>query len=260
MAAISATLFPNLSQHDPAALIPMGRGIQWEWIADGLMRLLATSGILGMLHAWLPRAGRFTAMATAKPLQVRSESVPYPQSTVSRRPAPRDALFAQWPKLRWALGACVVVVMLLGAAYGSLVDERRYKEEHPNSRRDIWPGSLPFRLEMLWSEADALNESGRYFELVDVFQKIAELQPDNPRVWFHQAYTMAYNIGQSQRGAARRWRWYRRAIVHATGGAKAHPDNWRLAALRFNIWRGLVADDREVDRICQRQLGHDGLY
>ncbi len=257
---IAATVLPDLSAHNPSDLIPQGRGIAWGWVVDALLRLLVTSGVLGMLHAWLPSVGRFVRMGQPPQALAPSPRTEYPAVTVDRLPPPRGGPFALRPRLRWLLGAALVIGLLVFAARANLEEQRAFQQEHPNARRDVWPGTLPLRLELLWSEADALNDAGRYYELIDVFQKITRLEPDNPRIWFHQAYTMAYNIGQSQRGADRRWRWYRRAIVHSTAGLTAHPDDWRLAALRFNLWRSLVATDREVDRICLRQLGHDGLY
>ena len=257
---LARLVLPDLSAHDVSSLIPRGRSVLWWWIGQAVFRLALTGCVLGMLQAWLPKPGQFLRMALPwKPPNVVCRDS-YPVTCVARRRARFSFDWLRPAALRWSLGLTAAIVALVMSAQFGLSWSTTYGEDHPNARVDAWPGAIPIRKELLWAEADALSSSGRYWELVDVFSRIARLDRSNPRIWFFQAHTMAYNIGQSERGAARRWRWYRRALVHATTGVQLHPHNWQLAFLRFNIWRDLVAADHEVDRICRRQLNHDGLY
>src|SRR3954452_20725248 len=46
----------------------------------------------------------------------------------------------------------------------------------------------------LWIRANDMQESGRYFEKVQLADWITILQPTITTVWVHQAWNMAYNI------------------------------------------------------------------
>src|SRR5215207_4640273 len=46
----------------------------------------------------------------------------------------------------------------------------------------------------LWIRANDMQESGKYFEMVQLADWITKLQPTIVTVWVHQAWNMAYNI------------------------------------------------------------------
>ncbi len=61
--------------------------------------------------------------------------------------------------------------------------------------------------DILWMRAGAIQEEGRYFELVQLADWISKLQPRSPVIWSYQAWNMAYNISVLMADPAERWRW-----------------------------------------------------
>jgi len=66
----------------------------------------------------------------------------------------------------------------------------------------------------LWLRATALQEERRYYELVQLFDWITQLEPGLEEVWVYAAWNMAYNISVSFREERReeRWRWVRKGL------------------------------------------------
>ncbi len=71
----------------------------------------------------------------------------------------------------------------------------------------------------LWLRATALQEQRRYYELVQLFDWITQLEPGLESVWTFAAWNMAYNISVSFRlhddnwsGHEERWRWVRKGL------------------------------------------------
>jgi hypothetical protein len=67
--------------------------------------------------------------------------------------------------------------------------------------------------DVLWMRASTLQDEGRYFELVQLSDWIAKLQPRSPSIWAYHAWNMAYNISALMSSPAERWRWVRNGIV-----------------------------------------------
>jgi len=68
-------------------------------------------------------------------------------------------------------------------------------------------------VDVLWARADALQDSGEFFEAQTLAQWITALQPRFPKVWSFQAWNMAYNISVSTPNAAERWGWINRGVA-----------------------------------------------
>jgi hypothetical protein len=64
----------------------------------------------------------------------------------------------------------------------------------------------------LWLRANELQNSGHYFEMVQLADWITKLEPTFVQVWVVQAWNMAYNISVKFPDAADRWRWVQRGI------------------------------------------------
>lgn len=64
----------------------------------------------------------------------------------------------------------------------------------------------------LWIRASKLQESGKYFEMVQLSDWITKLQPHLAAVWVHQAWNMAYNISIKFNEPKDRWPWVHRGI------------------------------------------------
>ena len=67
--------------------------------------------------------------------------------------------------------------------------------------------------DVLWMRAGTLQDEGRYFELVQLSDWIAKLQPRSPVVWAYHAWNMAYNVSALMSDPAEKWRWVRNGIV-----------------------------------------------
>ena len=67
--------------------------------------------------------------------------------------------------------------------------------------------------DVLWMRAGTLQDEGRYFELVQLSDWIAKLQPRSPVVWAYHAWNMAYNVSALMSDPAEKWRWVHNGIV-----------------------------------------------
>lgn len=83
--------------------------------------------------------------------------------------------------------------------------------------------------DVLWMRAGTLQDEGRYFELVQLSDWIAKLQPRSPAIWAYHAWNMAYNLSALMTDPAERWRWVRNGIVLLRDeGMAANPGSPRL--------------------------------
>ena len=95
----------------------------------------------------------------------------------------------------------------------------------------------------LWIRANDMQESGRYFEMVQLADWITKLQPTIVTVWVHQAWNMAYNITVKFPDHEDRWTWVKRSI-----------ELLRDQALKYNPHEPLLY--RELGWIFQHKMGH----
>ena len=83
--------------------------------------------------------------------------------------------------------------------------------------------------DVLWMRAGTLQDEGRYFELVQLSDWIAKLQPRSPAIWAYHAWNMAYNLSALMAAPAEKWRWVRSGIVLLRDeGMAANPGSPRL--------------------------------
>ena len=83
--------------------------------------------------------------------------------------------------------------------------------------------------DVLWMRAGALQDEGRYFELVQLSDWIAKLQPRSPAIWAYHAWNMAYNLSALMAAPAEKWRWVRSGIALLRDeGMAANPGSPRL--------------------------------
>jgi len=66
-------------------------------------------------------------------------------------------------------------------------------------------------VDFLWVRAIDLQENGKFFELVQLYDWIGKLQPKLPEVWIKNAHNMTYNISV-ELPVAERWPWVERGI------------------------------------------------
>ncbi len=63
--------------------------------------------------------------------------------------------------------------------------------------------------DLLWLRSSALQDDGRYFEIVQLADWIAKLEPRLTEVWAYHAWNMAFNVGGMMAAPEDRWRWVR---------------------------------------------------
>ena len=86
--------------------------------------------------------------------------------------------------------------------------------------------------DVLWMRAGRLQDEGRYFELVQLSDWIAKLQPRSPAVWAYHGWNMAYNVSALMADPAEKWRWVRNGIgllrdegmAYNPGSARLHQE------------------------------------
>ena len=67
-------------------------------------------------------------------------------------------------------------------------------------------------VDYLWLRAMELQRSGKYFELVQIYDWIGKMEPRIEAVWSHNAWNMAYNISVELETPEERWLWIKRGI------------------------------------------------
>lgn len=95
----------------------------------------------------------------------------------------------------------------------------------------------------LWIRSNDLQESGKYFEMVQLADWITKLQPTIPAVWIHQAWNMAYNVSVKFPDHNDRWLWVKRSF-----------ELLRDQAIKYNPKEPLLY--RELGWIFQHKMGH----
>lgn len=66
--------------------------------------------------------------------------------------------------------------------------------------------------EIVWFRMDAMQEKGRYGELVQLSEWLTMLEPHESEVWVYSAWNMAYNISVRMPQVEDRWPWVHEAI------------------------------------------------
>lgn len=93
--------------------------------------------------------------------------------------------------------------------------------------------------DVLWLRASALQEEGRFIEIVQLADWITRLEPTFAEVWSFHAWNMAYNIGFLFDSPPDRWRWVENALrLLREEGLRYNPQDprldWEIGWLFFN--------------------------
>ena len=141
---------------------------------------------------------------------------------------------------KWLL--IVLSLGVLSAAAERLGPLNRLREEHhlvlPPLPKEMAPSMLYTPLlalgraplvDILWLRATKLKDEGRYFDALQLSERICELQPKFPSVWVFQAWNMAYNISVTLKSPEERWRWVRNGYeLLRDRGIPLNPNNTQL--------------------------------
>ena len=117
----------------------------------------------------------------------------------------------------------------------------------------------PLFIHHLWGKVDRLEREGRFWELIDVQERIARLQPRDVRIWSRQVYLIAFGVAQEEPDDVTRWRLYRRVLRRLDVGIDHNPESFELREMRFRIHFNLISTDRYCSRQLERTTGRNGL-
>tara|TARA_R110000737_G_scaffold2923_16_gene9794 strand:- start:40236 stop:42224 length:1989 start_codon:yes stop_codon:yes gene_type:complete len=82
---------------------------------------------------------------------------------------------------------------------------------------------------ILWLEATAAKEEGRFYESIELASMITKLQPRLPQVWTFHAWNMAYNISVTTHTPEERWQWVKAGIdLLRKEGLRANPNDMHM--------------------------------
>lgn len=102
----------------------------------------------------------------------------------------------------------------------------------------------------LWVRAMDLQDEDKFFEMVQLSDWIAKLEPHFVQVWLVQAWNMAYNISIKFKDFGDRWRWVQRGIeLLRDDGLRYNPNEiliYRELAWFFQHKMGQNLDDAHV--------------
>lgn len=117
----------------------------------------------------------------------------------------------------------------------------------------------PLFLHYLWSKADRFEREGRFWELIDIQERIVRLQPNDKLILRRQANLIAYGVAQSEPNDGQRWKYYRRVLRRLNTAIELHPDDFELQELRYRVYFDLIATDRYCSRQLLQKTGQNGL-
>ena len=137
----------------------------------------------------------------------------------------------------------VVLIALAGGRHADLVDRRSEHQLQAVPPEDTTPlvaittvAFGAFRglvADVLWMRTHELQESGQFFELVQLAAWITQLEPNIPEVWEFQAWNLAYNISVLFPEDEDRWRWVQHGLdLLRTDGLRNNP---RSDVIHWNI-------------------------
>jgi len=143
--------------------------------------------------------------------------------------------------IRFAIPLLFAALVLFAAWQNRRLGEERraglpeapaYATQTPPFLNFITVGLGGFRgiaAEVLWARAEHLQEEGRYFELVQLYEWITDLDPHATETWTYSAMTMAYDISVMMHRPEDRLRWVWNGIrLLRDRGLPANPNSAKL--------------------------------
>jgi len=129
----------------------------------------------------------------------------------------------------------ILCLFASGLRHSELIDQRKeYNLQHvpPEKTTPLvtlttvaFGGFRGLVADALWVRASKMQESGDYFEMVQLANWITQLEPRVPEVWSFQAWNLAYNISVLFPDEEDRWRWVSHGIDLLTKEGLLHNPN-----------------------------------
>ena len=118
--------------------------------------------------------------------------------------------------------AGVFLLLASGMRHSTLIHQREEENLQMVPPQDTTPlvtlttvafgGFRGLVADALWVRANNMQESGQFFEMVQLAKWITQLEPRVPEVWAFQAWNLAYNISVLFPEPEDRWRWVSHGI------------------------------------------------
>ncbi len=113
----------------------------------------------------------------------------------------------------------------------------------------------------LWMEAEDQKNLRIHDDLLDMYHRIASLQPDYPATWSFHAWNLAYNLSVQWSTSERRYEWVRHGIEFLAEGIRRNPTNVELLEKMGQIYYWKIGNNNNYgDRayFSQQVVKDDG--
>ncbi|MGK0198901.1 MAG: FKBP-type peptidyl-prolyl cis-trans isomerase [Verrucomicrobiia bacterium] len=112
----------------------------------------------------------------------------------------------------------------------------------------------------LWIRSSDLQESGKYFELIQLADWITKLQPRFAPVWDFQAWNLAYNVSVKFPQAEERWKWINEGIsLIRDQGLRYNPRNPQLFHRLAYLYQHKIGDRTDTFNIRYKRFFIDEM-
>jgi FKBP-type peptidyl-prolyl cis-trans isomerase len=112
----------------------------------------------------------------------------------------------------------------------------------------------------LWIRSSDLQESGKYFELIQLADWITKLQPRFAPVWDFQAWNLAYNVSVKFPKAEERWKWINEGIsLIRDQGLKYNPRDPQLFHRLAYLYQHKIGDRTDTFNIRYKRFFIDEM-
>ncbi|MBN1256684.1 MAG: hypothetical protein JXA52_03140 [Planctomycetes bacterium] len=142
---------------------------------------------------------------------------------------------------------CLLAVALLIGAMQTLEPTITLRDKYNLSVNPVSEGVPPeivlattflggFRsifIDVLWLRAMAMKQEGNYFEMVQLYDWITNMQPHYAQVWSFIAWDLAYNVSVDYQDLEDRWFWIYRGIRYLRD--KGIPANRNVSSLYLDL-------------------------
>ncbi len=156
-----------------------------------------------------------------------------------------------------ALAVAVPVQMKMDSVRGVLLAERRMPTQLPLSAAAsaALGGFRGVAVDILWMQANAMQNNSQYYQLMTYYHLISILQPNFPSVWDFNAWNLAYNISVEWAQPEERWLWIKKGIDFGNEGLQYNPDSVELWTDIGWFYMHKVGKDDYFDRRLQEEEG-----
>lgn len=156
-----------------------------------------------------------------------------------------------------ALAVVVPVQRKIDSVRTELLAERQMPTQLPLSAAAsaALGGFRGIAVDILWIQANAMQNNSQYYQLMTYYHLISILQPNFPSVWDFNAWNLAYNISVEWAQPDQRWLWIKKGIDFGNEGLQYNPDSVALWTDIGWFYMHKVGKDEYFNRRLQEEEG-----